>query len=62
MWQDNNPYGSGSQQAQYYGQPAPQPGVPLQFYAPSPVGSTVGRLQLEQILSLRHISMVAEAE
>lgn len=40
MWQDNNPYGSGSQQAQYYGQPAPQPGVPLQFYAPSPVGST----------------------
>lgn len=41
MWQDNNPYGSTHQQGQYYAQPAAaQPGVPLQFYAPSPVGTT----------------------
>lgn len=43
MWQDNNAaYGASSSQNQYYPQQpvAPQPGVPLQFYAPSPVGST----------------------
>ncbi|KAI0762083.1 Yip1-domain-containing protein, partial [Trametes elegans] len=41
MWQDNGAaYGASS--SQYYPQQpvAPQPGVPLQFYAPSPVGST----------------------
>ena len=41
MWQDNSAtYGASS--SQYYPQQhvAPQPGVPLQFYAPSPVGST----------------------
>ena len=42
MWQDTNAgYGASSSQSQYYPQHvAPQPGVPLQFYAPSPVGST----------------------
>ena len=44
MWQDNNNlYASGSAQSQYYSQPSasqPASGVPLQFYAPSPVGST----------------------
>ncbi|EIW62892.1 Yip1-domain-containing protein [Trametes versicolor FP-101664 SS1] len=43
MWQDNNAaYGASSSQNPYYPQQAvaPQPGVPLQFYAPSPVGST----------------------
>ena len=43
MWQDNsNVYGTPQQsQAQYYAQAgASQPGVPLQFYAPSPVGSS----------------------
>ncbi|EMD37360.1 hypothetical protein CERSUDRAFT_94373 [Gelatoporia subvermispora B] len=42
MWQDNNNvYGASSSQNQYYAQGrAPQQGVPLQFYAPSPVGST----------------------
>lgn len=42
MWQDgNSAYGAGSSQNQYYGQAGvAQPGVPLQFYAPSPVGST----------------------
>ena len=43
MWQDNSAaYGASSSQNQYYPQQpvAPQPGVPLQFYAPSPVGST----------------------
>ncbi|KAJ3520353.1 hypothetical protein NM688_g9174 [Phlebia brevispora] len=42
MWQENNNlYASSSSQGQYYGQAgASQPGVPLQFYAPSPVGST----------------------
>lgn len=41
MWQDNNAgYGGSSSQSAYYPQHvAPQPGVPLQFYAPSPVGS-----------------------
>ncbi|OBZ68248.1 Protein YIPF5 [Grifola frondosa] len=40
MWQDNTSlYGASS--SQYYPQnAAPQQGVPLQFYAPSPVGST----------------------
>ncbi len=54
MWQDNNAaYGAGSSQSQYYSQHAtvaPQPGVPLQFYAPSPVGSnfyTSSRSSLE---------------
>ena len=43
MWQDNNnAYGpAGASQSQYYAQPGmTQPGVPLQFYAPSPVGSS----------------------
>lgn len=43
MWQDsNNLYASSSSQGgQYYAQTgASQPSVPLQFYAPSPVGST----------------------
>ncbi|PSR81143.1 hypothetical protein PHLCEN_2v6478 [Hermanssonia centrifuga] len=42
MWQDNtNSYAAGSSQTPYYSQAgASQPGVPLQFYAPSPVGST----------------------
>lgn len=41
MWQDsNNLYGAGSSQGQYYAQPAQPSGAPLQFYAPSPVGST----------------------
>lgn len=42
MWQDNsNNYGASSSHNQYYSQPAgAQPGVPLQFYAPSPVGSS----------------------
>lgn len=43
MWQDNNsPYSGNAGQSQYYPQhaAATQPGVPLQFYAPSPVGST----------------------
>ncbi|CCM03588.1 uncharacterized protein FIBRA_05725 [Fibroporia radiculosa] len=41
MWQDtNNAYSTSSSQNQYYtGAPAPQ-GVPLQFYAPSPVNSS----------------------
>ncbi|KAH8080286.1 Yip1-domain-containing protein, partial [Cristinia sonorae] len=39
MWQDSTYAGQGQQA--YYAQPgASQPGVPLQFYAPSPVGST----------------------
>lgn len=41
MWQDNNNvYGAGTSQSQYYAQPAQPSGVPLQFYAPSPVGSS----------------------
>ena len=42
MWQEgNSAYGAGASQSQYYGQAGmAQPGVPLQFYAPSPVGST----------------------
>ncbi|KAI0645907.1 Yip1-domain-containing protein [Trametes meyenii] len=43
MWQDNSAaYGASSSQNAYYPQQpvAPQPGVPLQFYAPSPVGSS----------------------
>lgn len=43
MWQDNannNMYGAGPSQGQYYAQPAQPSGVPLQFYAPSPVGSS----------------------
>ena len=51
MWQENNAqYASSSSQSQYYTQPvAQQPGVPLQFYAPSPVGSSFysGRSSLE---------------
>ena len=41
MWQDNsnNVFGASSSQNQYYGAP-PAQGVPLQFYAPSPVSST----------------------
>ena len=42
MWQDgsSNMYASSSSQNQYYSTGgASQPGVPLQFYAPSPVGS-----------------------
>ena len=39
MWQDNN--NLYANQGQYYAQSgASQPGVPLQFYAPSPVGSS----------------------
>lgn len=43
MWQDtSNNYGASSSHNQYYSQPAvgAQPGVPLQFYAPSPVGTS----------------------
>ncbi|THH30792.1 hypothetical protein EUX98_g3396 [Antrodiella citrinella] len=42
MWQDSNAGGNSyANQGQYYAQAgASQPGVPLQFYAPSPVGST----------------------
>lgn len=42
MWQEgNSAYAAGSSQSQYYGQTGmAQPGVPLQFYAPSPVGSS----------------------
>ncbi|GBE80990.1 Yip1-domain-containing protein [Sparassis latifolia] len=43
MWQDtNNVYGASSSQGQYYTQPnqGTSQGVPLQFYAPSPVGSS----------------------
>ena len=42
MWQEgNSAYAAGSSQSQYYGQAGmAQPGVPLQFYAPSPVGSS----------------------
>lgn len=42
MWQDNNNlYANPGAQGQYYAQAgASQPGVPLQFYAPSPVGTT----------------------
>lgn len=41
MWQENNnnAFGASSSQNQYYGAP-PAQGVPLQFYAPSPVSST----------------------
>ncbi|KAH9839542.1 Yip1-domain-containing protein [Rhodofomes roseus] len=41
MWQDsNNAYGASSSQNQYYAGAPPVQGVPLQFYAPSPVSST----------------------
>ncbi|KAM5531655.1 hypothetical protein V8D89_014707 [Ganoderma adspersum] len=42
MWQDNNAAAYTASSSQYLPQQhvAPQPGVPLQFYAPSPVGST----------------------
>lgn len=43
MWQENSgAYNAGTSQSQYYAQPpAAQPaGVPLQFYAPTPVGNT----------------------
>ncbi|KAI0074168.1 Yip1-domain-containing protein [Panus rudis PR-1116 ss-1] len=41
MWQDNNNAYAQQPQSQYYAQAGgAQPGVPLQFYAPSPVGST----------------------
>ncbi|KAI0958665.1 hypothetical protein AcV7_004415 [Taiwanofungus camphoratus] len=43
MWQDtNNLYGASSSQNQYYAgaTPGPSQGVPLQFYAPSPIGSS----------------------
>ena len=42
MWQDSSAAAYGASSSQYYPQQhvAPQPGVPLQFYAPSPVGST----------------------
>ncbi|TCD69823.1 hypothetical protein EIP91_006136 [Steccherinum ochraceum] len=41
MWQDNNNNAAYANPSQYYPQAgASQPGVPLQFYAPSPVGSS----------------------
>jgi len=41
MWQDNNNiYGASSSQSQYYAGAPPPAGVPLQFYAPSPVSSS----------------------
>ncbi|KAF9820313.1 hypothetical protein IEO21_01527 [Rhodonia placenta] len=42
MWQDSgNAYGASSSQNQYYAGAPPAPhGVPLQFYAPSPVSSS----------------------
>jgi protein YIPF5/7 len=41
MWQDNNNAYGAAGTSQYYGQAGmTQPGVPLQFYAPSPVGSS----------------------
>ncbi|KAH9930382.1 Yip1-domain-containing protein [Amylocystis lapponica] len=43
MWQDaNTSYGASSSQGQYYprANPTAAQGVPLQFYAPSPVGSS----------------------